>query len=529
MSAAAPANNPVNNLDWQPAVSPWVIACSVMLATFMEVLDTSVANVSLPHIAGNLSASTDEATWVLTSYLVSNAIVLPATGWLSNYFGRKRFLLFCIVVFTLSSGLCGMANSLGLLIFARILQGAGGGALQPIAQAVMLESFPPEKRGVAMATYAMGIIVAPIIGPTLGGWITDNYSWRWVFYINLPVGILATFMIYTFIEDPLHIKNAKRVAIDYLGFGLMALWLALLQIMLDKGQQVDWFAANWMVWMAIFTIASFAGFIIWELRVKDPIVDLRVFKDRNFAIGTGFITIMGLLLYGTIAMLPIFLQTLMGYPAVQSGMALTPRGLGSFLSMFIVGRLVGVVDNRILIGFGFLILSISNFMLASINLDISMSSIIVPNIINGLSMGFIFVPLTTITMGMLRKEQLGNATGIFNLMRNIGGGIGISLVTTLLSRGAQQHQASMASHLTPYDTNFQQRFQALQKSFGTQFDPVTATKQAYAAIYGLLVKQATLMAFIDNFRVYAYLCVLSIFLVLLFKKVKNQGGSVAVH
>src|SRR5438270_747224 len=430
--------------EWTPSFNPWLIAAAVMLATFMEVLDTSVANVALPHIAGNLSATPEESTWVLTSYLVSNAIILPATNWLGRYFGRKNFLIFCIVIFTASSAFCGAAASLGMLIVARILQGAGGGALQPIAQAVLLESFPPEKRGSAMAVFGMGIVVAPIIGPTLGGWITDNYSWRWIFYINVPVGALAVFMANTFVEDPPYIKNQRPGRIDYVGFGLMAVGLATLQLVLDKGQEEDWFHSPLITLAVVFAVATIIAFIIWELRAKEPIVNLRILTNRNFAVGTMLMTIMGIVIYGTIALLPLFLQTMLGYPAVQSGMAVSPRGIGSIISMIIIGRLVGRIDSRYLIMFGFTVLAFSTYLFSDINLQISMGSIVWPSIISGLAMGFVFVPLTTAAMGTLANEQMGNASGVFNLMRNTGGSIGIAAMTTLLARGAQIHQAALA-------------------------------------------------------------------------------------
>src|ERR1044071_8528789 len=306
--------------EWRPSFNPWLIAVSVMLATFMEVLDTSVANVALPHIAGNLSASTDQATWVLTSYLVSNAIVLPATGWLSARFGRKRLLIFCIGLFTAASFMCGAATSLPMLILARVIQGAGGGALQPIAQAVMLESFPPARRGAAMAVYGMGVVVAPIIGPTLGGWITDSYTWRWIFYINLPVGLLASFMANTFVEDPPYLKGQKPGRIDYTGFGLMALGLGALELTLDLGQQRDWFHSDLIVFTASVSALSILAFIAWELYTPEPIVNLRVFLNRNFAVGCALIASVGVVLYGSTALLPLFLQTLLGYPAVESGL-----------------------------------------------------------------------------------------------------------------------------------------------------------------------------------------------------------------
>jgi MFS transporter, DHA2 family, multidrug resistance protein len=508
--------------EWTPSFNPWLIAAAVMLATFMEVLDTSVANVALPHMGGTLSASPNESTWVLTSYLVSNAIILPAAGWLSSFFGRKRFLLACIVIFTLSSALCGAASSLGMLVFARILQGAGGGALQPIAQAVLLESFPKEKRGQAMAVFGLGIIVAPIIGPTMGGWITDNYSWRWIFYINVPVGILATLMANAFIEDPPYIRSQKPGRIDYIGFGLMALGLASLQLILDKGQEEDWFESSWIFWLTLLGLAAIVAFIIRELRTKEPIVNLRIFKNRNFAVGTALMAMMGAVLYGSIALLPLFLQTLLGYPATQSGLAVSPRGFGSIVSMIIVGRLVGRLDSRYLIAFGFAVLGFATYLLSSINLDISMSSVVWPNIISGLAMGFIFIPLTTTAMGTLTNQQMGNASGLFNLMRNTGGSIGIAVVTTLLSRGAQVHQAAMVSHLTPYDPAFQQRVQQLS-------GPAASLQQAYGTIYGIVARQAMVMSFLDNFRLLAGLSLLCIPAVFLFNKVRARSGAVAVH
>lgn len=526
-------NPPVRNAAsqaaeaWTPSFNPWLIAASVMLATFMEVLDTSVANVSLPHIAGTLSASTEEATWVLTSYLVANAVILPITGWLSSYFGRKRLLITCIIIFTVSSALCGAATSMTMLIVARVLQGIGGGVLQPTAQAVLMESFPFEKRGQAMAVYAMGIIVAPIIGPTLGGWITDNYSWRWIFYINVPVGVAAVLMAMWFIENPPYLKRAEGSRIDYLGFGLMAIFLSTFQIVLDTGQQNQWFESKQIVLLTVISIASLIAFVFRELTIEEPIVNLRILANRNFGVGTLLMTIVGGVLYGTTALLPLFLQTLLGYPAVQSGLAVSPRGIGSMASMIIVGRLVGKIDSRLLMTFGFAVLAISMYMLAGVNLQIATSNIVWPNIINGFAMGFIFVPLTTTATGTLSREQMSNAAGIYSLMRNLGGGLGISALTTLLARGAQQHQAMMVSHLTPYDTAFQQQLEQLQRAFGSS---ATGMQQAYAAIYGTVVKQANLMAFIDNFRLLTYVCLACIPLVFLLKRVRSGGGgSAAMH
>jgi DHA2 family multidrug resistance protein len=496
-----------------------------MLATFMEVLDTSVANVSLPHIAGNLSASNQEATWVLTSYLVSNAIILPAAAWFGGFFGRKRFLISCIMIFTVSSALCGLANSLGFLIFARIVQGLGGGALQPIAQAVLLESFPKEKRGQAMAVFALGVIVAPIVGPTVGGWITDNYSWRWIFLINLPIGIWAVSMVKAFVEDPPYIKKNRALSIDYIGFTLMALGLGLLQVVLDKGQEVDWFSANWIRWSSAVVVISLVAFVLRELRTDHPVVDLRILKDRNFAIGVGIVTVIGAVLYSTTALLPLFLQSLMGYSAYLSGLALSPRGIGAFCTAIVVGRMIGAVDARILVAGGLGFLGLTCFALGNINLQIGMSNVVWPIVGTGIGISAIFVPLTTLTVGTLHKEEMGNATGLFNLMRNIGGGAGIALTTTMLARMSQAHQAILVGHLTPYDPSYQVAFQKIQgflaHAGGGLTDPLT-----YGLIYQELVRQSTLMAFVDTFHIVGVASLAIIPAVFLFKKVRPKGDAV---
>ncbi len=495
-----------------------------MAATFMEILDSSVANVSLPHIAGNLASTPEEATWVLTSYLVSNAIVLPITGWLASRFGRQRLFSVCISVFTIASVLCGMAPNLGFLIVARVLQGFGGGALLPISQAVLLESFPPEKRGVAMATFGMGVVVAPILGPTLGGWITDNYSWRWIFYINLPVGIAAVLMTQAFMEDPPYIKQARAERVDLLGFALLALWLGTFQVVLDKGQQADWFSSQWIRWFAALSAAGLAGFIVRELRTDHPIVDLRVLRDRNFAAGVMLIASLGAVLYGTTAALPIFLQTMMGYPALESGLTLSPRGLGAFVTTFIVGRLVGKIRNRYLIGVGFALLAVSSFWLGHINLQVSMWKVIAPSILNGVAISFIFTPLTTAAVSQLTQSQIGNATGIYNLMRNLGGSFGIAFVATILVRRAQVHQALMVSHLTPYDPAYLNTLSQLTGKLAEHTDSVTAQAQAQQLIYGMLLDQARLWAFVENFRLFGVLCLACLPLIFLFKKARRDAG-----
>jgi DHA2 family multidrug resistance protein len=528
MSAAGSGAAPTE-AGWRPRVNPWIITVAVMLATFMEVLDTTIVSVALPHIAGSLSASTDEATWVLTSYLVSNAIVLPASGWLARYFGRKRFLMACIATFTLSSLLCGLAGDLSLLIIARVLQGAGGGALQPLSQAILMESFPEEKRGMAMAAFAFGVVVAPILGPTLGGWLTDQYSWRWAFYINLPIGILAVSMTNLFVEDPPYIRAARPGRIDAVGFGLMAMALAALQIVLDRGQQVDWFSAPWIRWFSAVCLIALVAFVIREVRIAEPIVNLRVFRNRNFLVGTALMLLVGVVLYSAITLLPLYLQTLMGYSALQSGLAVSPRGIGAVLMMPLMGYLTGRVDVRLLIGIGFTVIGISLVQFAGINLDISMWSIIWPSILTGAGLSMIFVPLSTVAMGTLAREEMGNASGIFNLMRNVGGSIGISIVTTLLARQAQVHQSEMVAHLRPGDLAFGIRTQTLQRYLQGFHDQADAARMAQGALYNELQRQSMLLAYVDNFRLLAFTCFACIAGVVFLKRVAAKQGPQGLH
>jgi MFS transporter, DHA2 family, multidrug resistance protein len=510
--------------DWQPSVNPWLVAASVMLATFMVVLDSSVANVALPHIAGSLSASTDESTWVLTSYLVANAIMLPAAGWIARHIGRKRLLMISILVFTAASVLCGMAIDMPMLILSRVLQGLGGGGMQPLAQSILLESFPPIRHGTAMAVYGMGIVVAPVIGPTLGGWITDSYSWRWIFYINLPVGLLALFMANLYIEDPPYLRHVFRAAIDYLGFGLMAIWLGSMQLVLDKGQEADWFEANWIRVTAGISAAAFVGFVVRELRNREPIVQLRILLNRNFSVGTLIATIYGFALYGVTALLPLYLQTLMGYSALDSGLAVSPRGLGSMLAMLVVGMLVNYVDGRVLLACGFVGFGYSTVLLSHINFSISMWSVAVPNFLNGFAGGFIFVPLTTMAMSRLQKQEIGNAAGIYNLMRNIGGSIGIATVTTFLIRGSQTHQNYLAANVTAGNPTAMTALQALQaKFFFGGASAYNAHLDALGAIYRSIQQQAALLAYADNFRMMAYLSLLCIPLLLLMVRLRHRA------
>ncbi|MGO8818233.1 MAG: DHA2 family efflux MFS transporter permease subunit [Terriglobia bacterium] len=515
--------------EWRPSYSPWLIAASVMLATFMEVLDTSVASVALPHMAGSLSASVDEATWVLTGYLISNAIVLPSTGWLSNFFGRKQYQIISILAFAAASALCGASTSLPMLITARVIQGAAGGGLQPVSQAVLLESFPREKHGIAMAVYGLGIILAPLLGPTLGGWITDNYSWRWVFYINIPISIVAVLMVQAFVEDPPYARRERNLPIDYIGFGLLALWLGLFQTILDKGQESDWFSADWIRWFAVISAVSMVAFVVHEWRARHPLVDLHVLGDRNLAIGCFLIGLIGIVIYGTTTLLPLFLQDLLDYPAYQSGLAVSPRGIGAIISLIIAARLIGRVDSRWLIAVGLVIRAASLFMLGTLNLEINMWNVIWPNIINGFANGFLFVPLTTLTMGTLRYENMGKGTGLYSLTRNMGASFGISMVTTLLVRGAQRHQDLMVGHLTPYDLAFRQTLRKLDQFFLLQNGLGTSLERAYALIGQILHQQAMLWAYIDDFRLLGFLTLCCLPFLLLFRKGLTRKRPLAAH
>jgi DHA2 family multidrug resistance protein len=507
-----------------PVINPWIIAISVMLGTFMEVLDTTVVNVSLQHIAGSLSVTPEEATWVLTSYLVANAIVLPLTGWLGNYFGRRNILLASVGGFTIFSFLCGIAPNLPILIICRIFQGATGGGLQPLSQAILMEAFPPEKRAKAMAFWALGIVVAPMLGPVLGGWITDSYSWRWLFYINIPIGIAAVIMAVLFIHDPPYIKRGEG-GIDYWGIGYLAIGIGALQIMLDKGQEDDWFGSNFIITLSIFAFIGFAAFIIRELVTPHPVVQLRIFKNRTYATGVFLMTVLGFVLYGSTVLLPLWLQTLMGYPALQAGMAMLPRGLGSFLFMPLVGILMGKIEARKLLGAGLIVAAFSIYQLSLLNLNAGYWDIFWPQLLQGTSMGLLFVPLTTITNGPIPKEQMGNATSLFNLMRNIGASIGIASVTAISSRHMQMHSNDMSANITQYNPAAQSMIQAARAGFmANGMDMATATKQAYASVYGMVQQQASMMAYIDTFFILAIMFAACLPLIFLMKKPPKGGG-----
>jgi DHA2 family multidrug resistance protein len=499
---------------WKPSHSPWLVAFSVLLTTFMQVLDTSVANVSLPHIAGGLSASTHEVSWVLTSYIVAGALVLAASGWLSSLVGRKRYMAISVATFTIASMLCGMAHSLPQLIFARILQGIGGGGLQPLSQAVLLESFPQEKRGQAMAAYGMGIIVAPIIGPILGGWITDNYSWRWIFYINVPIGILGLMMQNMFLEDPPYLTRQTAAKVDYVGLALMVIGLGAFQLVIDKGQDVDWFADAWIRFGTFVFAVALPAFAWWELTHKHPFMNLRLLKSRNLTVGTALMAVQGAIMMGSTALLPVFMQQLLRYPAFQSGMAMTPRGLGSMLAMILISKMVSRFGNRLMIVVGFAGLAITLVIYSGLNLDIAPTNLLLPLFFNGLAMGFTFVPLTTLTMANMKQSDIQQASVIFSLLRNIGASIGISLMFTMQARMAQVHQSVLASHVSAYG----EQFQAWAGQVGRLLSNPMA---AYGLAYRDVAVQAVLLSFMDCFRWLAYTAIIAMPLIAMFKGTRH--------
>ena len=505
-------------VEWRPRANPWLIALAVMLATFMVILDTSIAVVALPYIAGNLGATQDESTWVLTSYLVANAVILPASTWFSSFFGRKRFLIGCTIIFTAASLLCGLATSMPMLVIARVLQGLGGGAMQPLSQAILLESFPPAKRGAATALFGIAIVVAPILGPTLGGWLTDNWSWRWTFYINLPVGLLAFFLMSWLVEDPPYIRNKQPGRFDGMGFALVALFLGTLQIILDKGQDADWFSAIWLRWFTVISVLAFIGFIVRELTAKNPLVDLRVFKNRNFAVSCGLFGLFGFALYALITLQPLFVQSLLGYSAFDAGLSVSPRGVGAFVALFFVGALVGRVDSRLLAGLGFAAVGLASFLLCRLSLQMTISSVVPANMIAGFGVGCIFVPLTTLAVGTLRNEQIGNASSLQNLIRNTGGSIGLSFVSTLLQRYSQTHQSMLVGQMSPLNPQYEQKSAVLQKVFEQHFSPTDALARAHGFLYHTLLQQSDYWAFMNVFLVVACFCAVSVLCVLTYEK-----------
>ncbi len=509
-------------------INPWLIAVTVMLPTIMEVLDTSIVNVALPHMQGSFAATQDEITWVITSYLVANGIVIPMTGWLGRFFGRKYFLMGCVAIFTVSSFMCGISTSLGMIVLFRILQGMSGGALQPISQAILLESFPPAERGMAMAFWGIGIVTAPVIAPLLGGWITDNSTWRWIFYINIPIGLIALFMINLFIFDPAYARRQRR-RIDEWGIIFLALAIGCLQIVLDKGQREDWFSSRLITTLMVLCVIGFIGLIIRELLTKDPVVDLRTFKDRTFASGTISMFLFGFGIYAIVSLIPLYAQNLMGYSAIKSGLVISPRGVGVMIVMFLVGWLLKKVDVRWVLMMAMPFLIYSSIKFASLDLQTGFFNIAWPNFIQGIGLGFVFVPLATATMSNISQEKMGNATGIFNLGRNIGGSIGIATTQTFLVRLAQAHQNYLVYNTNLYNPAFQNMVGNIKRGMMARgSDAWTATYQGLAAIYGIVQRQATMMAYIDIFWIVTVAYALMLPFIFLMKP-KKGGAPVPTH
>jgi DHA2 family multidrug resistance protein len=500
----------------------WIIAVSVVLPTLLEVIDTSVVNVSLNNIRGSLSASIDEATWTITAYLVSNAIIIPLTGWLSRIFGRKRYLLFSVAIFTFSSFMCGTSRSLRSLVFFRVVQGMGGGALHPLSQAILLEAFPPAEYGMAMAMFGIGVMVGPIFGPVLGGWITDNWSWPWIFYINIPVGILSTIMIMAFIYDPPYLKREK-IKIDYWGLGCIAVGLGCLQVVLDKGQREDWFASDFIKLFAIVSATALILLVIMELRTPNPVVNLRVFKDVCFASGNIIMFTAFFVLFASIVLLPLFLQQLMGYTSFWAGLALAPGGVATLIMMPIVGRLVMKINPKWILACGLLITSLSVFMMVHFNFYIDFYTAALPRVVMGFGLGMLFVPLTSMTFATIKKEAMGNATGIFNLLRNLGGSCGVAFITTLLTRRTQFHQFRLSEHLNPLDIRYQIGFDKAMEILKMRIGAATDLT-AKGVIYQKLLREASLLAYNDAFYIASFIMLCIVPFAFLLRQPKYAQG-----
>ena len=509
--------------------NPWAIALTVTLATFMEVLDTSIANVSLPHIAGNLSVSQDESTWVLTSYLVSNAIVLPVSGWFATKFGRKRFYMASVAMFTVSSLLCGLAPNLGLLILFRVLQGLGGGGLAPSEQAILADTFPPQKRAIAFSVYAMAVVLAPAIGPTLGGFITDHYSWRWVFFINVPVGLVSLFLSNRMVTDPPHLVEAKKrmSGIDYVGLGLIAVGLGALELVLDKGQEDDWFHSSTITAFSVIAAVALLSFVIWEWNHKRPVVDVRLFKSRNFAVANLMMLVLGITLYGSTVLLPQYLQVWMGYSATNAGMALSPGALVFVCITPVIGWLVSRVGSKPLIAFGFIVLAVALYHMShTLYAGIDFSTAVWMRIYLTIGLAFLFVPINTVVYAGVPLEKNNAVAGIVNLSRNMGGDIGIAMVTTIIARRTQLHHERIVSHLFAGAQDFNAKLSGIAHALERAgMSTVEASKQAYGAIYRQVIQQAQTLAYLDTLFVFACFAALMVPLVLLTKQARGRAAA----
>ncbi|HEY2773923.1 MAG TPA: DHA2 family efflux MFS transporter permease subunit [Candidatus Binatia bacterium] len=502
--------------------NPWLIALVATLATFMEVLDTSIANVALPHIAGSLGAGVEDSTWILTSYLVSNAIVLPISGWMATLFGRRNFYLTCVAMFTASSCLCGMAPNLGMLVFFRLLQGLGGGGLQPSTQAILIDTFPIEQRGMGMAMYGMTVVAAPVIGPTLGGWITDNSSWRWIFFINVPVGILSMLLSSRFISDPPFLprrRRGERGRIDWMGLGALSLAIGAGQMMLDIGERRDWLESGFIQALAATCVIGFVFTVWWELRQKEPVVQLRLLKDRNFGFSVFIMLLFGFVLYGSTVLLPLFMQTLLGYTALLSGLAVSPGALVIMTLMPLVGWMISRFDPRWMICFGSVVISLSLQLMAGFNLDAGFWTITSARMVQGFGLAFLFVPVNTLAYAYVDPANRGAASSLISLARNIGASIGIALMSTLLTHQSQIHQNYLVANATPYNPAWNGWIQSMSGALGAQTsDRVEAVLRAEAMAAQVVSAQARALAFVDLFRLLSIAFLMILPVVLLMRK-----------
>jgi len=533
---ASGVQNPSSTQPWRPRINPWVVAMTVTLATFMEVLDSSIANVALPHIAGGLGATQDEATWVLTAYLVANAVILPAGAYMTTFIGRKKFYMICVALFGISSALCGLAPSLPLLVFFRILQGIGGGGLAPSEQAILADTFPPEKRGQAFAMYGLAVVVAPAIGPTLGGWITDNYDWRWIFFLNIPICLLSLFLTSRIVEDPPYVK--KQVAesqkggikLDFLGFGLLGLTFGSLEFILDKGQEDDWFSSNLITFFVVMMVSAFVLMIWWELKQlregHRPIINLTLFKRRSFAISFCLMFVLGFSLYGTTILIPQFVQTLLGYTAELAGLVLSPAGLMMMAMMPVVGILSGKVDPRKLIGFGFIMLTAALIDMYTLNLGVSYGRLVFLRVFQASGLAFLFIPINTIAYVGVKQSENNDVSGLTNLARNIGGSCGTAFVATMLTRRSAAHETNMVRNLTPSSAAFNSRVDSIKGFFGHGSQAVHA---AQANIYNQMHRQAGMLAYLDIIQYMAIFCACMLPLVFLIPRPPRNSSASAGH
>jgi DHA2 family multidrug resistance protein len=529
--AAAVATPTFHDL-WRPRANPWAIAITVTLATFMEALDTSIANVAMGHIGGSLSASRDEATWVLTSYLVANAVVLPISGWIANRIGRKRFYMSCVFLFTLASLLCGLAPTLGMLVFFRVLQGAAGGGLQPSEQSILADTFPPHKRSMAFAVYGMAVVMAPVLGPTFGGWIVDNYSWRWIFFINIPVGIISLYLTNRVVEDPPYVAEIRRrrESIDYWGLGLLVISVGALQIMLDKGQEDDWFSSNFIVSCAVIAVIGLSLFFWRELKVQHPILDLLLFGQRNVAVTQFVMFMVGVSLYSSTVLIPQFLQEIMGYSARQAGMAVSSGGIALMFLFPVAGYVAPKFDPRWLVAMGFTITTFGLYRMTTINLNVSFGMAVSWRVFIALGLPFLFIPINTLCYAGIPQQKYNEVSGLTALMRNLGGSVGISFVTTLLARLTQAHLSMLAAHTVSGNGPFESLRSGMagawhQRSGGGLPD---AMQHASAQIYGMAQIQARLLSYVDVIWMMVALTAMLIPLPFIMRRPK-KAGVMAMH